>query len=82
MLYATAIAMGIWLTLILGVALFPMSVLYVCAIAISYGSPNSSTRKKVLILLLAPVLAPVAVPFLSVAFVCVHIFKVLSGRIE
>ena len=82
MLYATTIAMGIWLTLILGIALFPMSVLYVCATAISYGTPNSSTRKKVLILLFAPVLAPVAIPFLSVAFVCVQMFKVVTGRFE
>ena len=82
MLYATTITMGIWLTLILGVVLFPISLLYVVGTAIYYGTPNSSTRKKVLILLFAPVLAPVAIPFFFIAFVCNCIFWAVSGRIE
>ena len=59
----------IWGIIILGVIFIPMTVFYVGEALGKYRDKDSSQRKKLLILLFAPILAPLAIPMLTVAYI-------------
>ena len=57
----------LWGSSVIGVTLLPMTIFYTGSLYALYTS--SAWKKKLLILLLAPILAPVAIPLATVAYI-------------
>ena len=69
----------IWGTVIIGVIFIPMTLAYVVVAIRSYRYEDSSRSKKLLILLLAPILAVPAIPIMTVCYI-VYVLYVFARK--
>ena len=69
----------IWGIVILGVIFIPMTVFCVYGAISEYRDKDTSRCKKLLILLFAPILAPFAIPIMTVAYI-VYVAYVFARR--